>query len=163
MAQTQPSREAWAQENLLNQGFGVFLPYLRERKKDEFILKTMFPGYIFVEVDEDTQRWKSINGTRGIYRIILSTIERPSYVPLGWLDGLMALGGIIDSFEEVVKFSPGQRVELTDGPFQGQQGVCRWTSGKRIALLLNVLGNETLVHTSTAAVQAVIEKNIKSV
>ena len=155
VAQTQSQREAWAQENLLNQNFGVFLPFLREHKGKEVVLRTMFPGYIFIEVDEDTQAWKSINGTRGIYKVILSTIERPSFLPRGWLDGLMSLGGIVDSFEEVLKFSPGQVIEFVEGPFKGQRGVCRWSSGQRIALLMNILGNETVVQTRPESVRYV--------
>lgn len=155
VAQTQAQREEWAQENLRNQNFGTFLPLLRTQRGKEVILKTMFPGYIFVEIDETKSNWKSINGTRGIYRVILSNIERPSFVPQGWLDGLMALGGIMDSFEEVIKFSPGQVIEFIEGPFKGQQGVCRWSSRDRIALMLNILGNESVVQTTHNMVKKV--------
>lgn len=64
VVQTQVNGEARAAQNLMRQGFEIYLPrYLKRRRharKIDLTAKPLFPRYMFVAVDVATQRWRSI-------------------------------------------------------------------------------------------------------
>lgn len=164
VAQVKPQRESWALENLERQGFRGFMPLLREHRGKHIFTKVMFPNYLFVEVPVGEESdWKTINYTRGVTRVLASSMERPSYIPTGFVENLIALGGIIDQFETCISFNRGDQLVFLQGPFMGQAGICQWSSEKRVALLLSVLGRETMVvsdpsHLKLFAVDAELSK-----
>ena len=71
---TQPNAEAKAKRHLVNQGFTIYLPFYRRRvrhaRRNEIVASALFPGYLFVRFDPQQDRWRSINGTRGVVRIL---------------------------------------------------------------------------------------------
>ena len=64
VVQTQINGEAKATQNLLRQGYEIYLPrYLKRRhhaRKVDFTAKPLFPRYLFVAVNKAAQRWRSI-------------------------------------------------------------------------------------------------------
>ena len=64
VAHTQPNAEAKAAAHLMRQGFGVYVPrYLKRRRharKIDIVAAPLFPRYLFVAVDLNAQRWRSI-------------------------------------------------------------------------------------------------------
>lgn len=156
VVQTKPREEAKAISHLENQEFRTFMPLLREHRGRETRTVPMFPRYLFVEIDTEERKWLSINGTRGVQRVMALTIEMPSLLPVGFVEHLLETRSVADWFFDALAFKKGDMVELTEGPFKGQQGVCQWTSEKRVSLLLNMLGRETLV-----SVEAHVVKPIK--
>src|SRR5262249_39999777 len=74
VARTLPQRELWAAQQLANQGFRSFVPrYWKNRRharKVETVSAPLFPRYIFTILDRGRDRWRSINGTFGIDRLI---------------------------------------------------------------------------------------------
>ena len=68
---TQPRAEEKAVRHLVNQGFAAYLPRYRRRvrhaRRNEIVLRPLFPGYLFVELDPARCRWRSINGTVGVH------------------------------------------------------------------------------------------------
>ena len=71
---TQPCNEEGALRNLTRQGFDAFLPrrWVTKRRPDRFctLLEPLFPRYLFVRLDLELQRWRSINGTYGVRRLV---------------------------------------------------------------------------------------------
>ena len=67
--QTHPHSEAKAASHLERQGYTIYLPrYLKRRRharKVEMIAAPLFPRYLFVAVDLETQRWRAIHSTSG--------------------------------------------------------------------------------------------------
>ncbi len=84
--QTQVNGEAKAAQNLIRQGFEIYLPrYLKRRRharKIDFTAKPLFPRYMFVAIDVATQRWRSIQSTFGVSHLI-SNGDDPATVPAG--------------------------------------------------------------------------------
>src|SRR4029078_520769 len=76
---TQAQRELYASKQLVNQGFRVFVPrYWKNRRharKGEAVLAALFPRYIFVRLDRTKDRWRSINGTFGVDRLLTHDVE----------------------------------------------------------------------------------------
>lgn len=137
--QTKPLAEEVAVANLRRQGFEVYMPLLRERRRQEAKIVPMFPGYLFVAIDPLTARWAPIASTRGVKRIITTKPERPALLPRGWVESLRARG-VLDLFTDALSFRKGDRVMFIAGPFEGQMGVCKWTSEARIGVLFECMG-----------------------
>ena len=65
-----PNSVKLARQNPINQNFDVFLPMqkITKRKVNQFqtILRPLFPGYLFVQLDSLAGQWRKINNTRGV-------------------------------------------------------------------------------------------------
>lgn len=117
---TLPQRESLALSHLERQSFDCFLPRrlktVRHARKHRTILAPLFPRYLFASLDIDVDRWRSINGTVGVARLIMAN-EHPLAVPDGVVESLIAAtgnaGGV--QFEEFLKV--GQKVRINAGPF----------------------------------------------
>ena len=84
VAHTHPLKESIAQQHLLEQGFEVYLPRFkktrRHARKVEEVLAPLFPRYIFIGMDIERARWRSVNGTRGI-SYLLTNDDYPTMMP----------------------------------------------------------------------------------
>lgn len=158
VVQTLLREEDRAIENLKRQAFNVFYPLLREHRGKTLKVVPMFSRYVFVEIETDELDWLQISSTRGVKRIMTTCLERPSLLPVGWVEALMSAGEITDVFLDGLAFKKGDVIEFTEGPFQGQRGVCQWTSEKRVALLLDLLGRQTMVMTESKSVKKIVDK-----
>src|SRR4029453_17118351 len=91
VAMTLPQRENVAAAQLQRQGFSTFLPLHRKTRrharKVDTILVPLFPRYIFVAMNVKRDRWRSINGTLGVQRIV-SNGFMPVPVPPGIVETL---------------------------------------------------------------------------
>src|ERR1700674_1287007 len=74
VVRTQSRAEEKAMQHLTNQGFAAYLPRYRRRvrhaRRNEIVLRPLFPGYLFVHLDPNRCRWRSINGTVGVHEIL---------------------------------------------------------------------------------------------
>src|SRR3546814_9952853 len=73
---TQPHKELLAAQHLRNQDFEVYLPQYqklsrRAGKAPGVIAAPLFPRYLFAGIDTETQRWRSVNGTRGVLGLVM--------------------------------------------------------------------------------------------
>ncbi|HEX5470597.1 MAG TPA: transcriptional activator RfaH, partial [Lacipirellulaceae bacterium] len=119
---TQPHREMLAIENLRRQAYETYCPRLRKRirhaRKVQDVLRPMFPGYLFVRVDTERQRWRPINSTVGV-RAAVSCGDRLSFLSDGFIAALQAreIDGVIARPES--DYRPGQKIRVAGGPFDG--------------------------------------------
>lgn len=144
--QTQPNRENLAVTHLERQGFDVWLPrierIIRHAREAKRVLRPLFPGYLFINLDPETARWRTINGTIGVKNIV-SCGRNPSVVDREFIKVLKAsesLLGFVDTGNDNLK--PGQDVEILSGPMAGQIGkLLSLDAGKRVTVLLKMLGH----------------------
>ena len=152
VAYTQPHKEAAALLHLTEQGFRSFLPRhlknVRHARRIRTILAPVFPRYLFVILNLDRDRWLSVNGTRGISRLIM-VAGLPVPVPSGVVETLVASSdpaGRIKLAPGVVK---GAKVRLVAGPFADALGVIeRLDEAGRVDLLLKIMNREVRVATT---------------
>lgn len=154
VVQTNPKLENLACENLKNQNYEVFMPLFKKKYFKKSVLYTvcnLFPGYVFVSFDVDLDPWRSINGTRGVKKILSMDRERPSPVQESFICEMMgkvADDGFIaveEANEALVKFNKGDAVKITSGAFQGHTGIYEISEKKRIAILLSCFGGKNRV------------------
>ncbi len=153
-----PHREAGAQQQLENQGFHTFLPRClktrRHARKLETVLAPIFPRYLFVVLDLDRDRWRSVNGTFGVARLVMMADDRPQPAPHGVVEALIALadGRDLLRFDGGGRLAVGQRVRILAGAFAERIGLLQRLDGNgRVRLLLNIMGGRIGVTLPSAA------------
>ena len=160
VVQTQVNGEAKASNNLLRQGYEVYLPrYLKRRRharKVDFTAKPLFPRYIFVAIDMATQRWRSIQSTFGVSRLV-SNGDDPAPMAEGVLRSLKARedsNGFI-RMDRRPQFTQGDRVRVLSGPFSDNLGLFEGLGDRdRVAILLDLLGRKVRVSIDADMVAA---------
>lgn len=159
VVQTQPRREEKALLHLRNQNFHAYLPRYRKTRRHarrvEKVLRPLFPGYLFVELDRDSQAWRPINGTVGVARLVARGNE-PQPVPEGIVDEILARegdGGAVTLAPRT--FEKGQKLRLTHGAMAEQVGLFEeMADDQRVVLLLDLLGREVRVTAPVEALEA---------
>ncbi len=155
---TQPHGEAKASLNLERQGFATYLPrYRRQRRharQTEFVPRPLFPNYLFVAFDIARDRWRSIQSTIGVNRLVMAG-EEPVPVPNGVVEEIRlredAEGYVVLGLPAGAKI--GGPVRLIDGIFADARGILeRIVDNRRVAVLLQLLGREVRVSVPSAAI-----------
>jgi transcriptional antiterminator RfaH len=151
VVQTQPNAERKAAAHLTRQGFQTYLPrYLKRRRharRIDTISAPLFPRYLFVAVDVTSQRWRAIQSTVGVLRLICNG-DVPAAVPDGIVEGIWSREndkGFID-LDDRAKFRPGDEVRVLDGVFSASLGIVEGaTDNQRVMILLELLGRKVRV------------------
>ena len=159
VATTLPRKEGLAAANLRNQNHPSFLPLelvtRRHARKFRTELAPVFPRYIFVILDIGRHRWRSVNGTLGVQRLIMDG-DRPLAVVPGVVETLISssdLRGVLVYQSD--ELAVGDRVQLLAGPYAGSLGrLRRLDSNGRVQLLLDLLGGPVKVTAARDGVAA---------
>ena len=160
VASTHPRAEPRALWHLKNQGFGAYLPrYLKRRthaRRTEMVQAPLFPGYLFIDMDVASTRWRAIRSTIGIRHLICRG-DDPVPVPTGVVEDIRAR----ESEDGVVPvpvpppFARGEAVEVREGPFRDQVGFFECVNDdERITVLLDLLGRQLRIPLPVGAVRA---------
>ena len=150
-------KAAW---HLGNQGFRLFLPqYLRQRRharRVDMVKAPLFPRYLFVEIDLESDRWLSVTSTIGVSHLV-GGANGPLSVPEGVVEEWRARedeSGLIPLAREA-RYRRGDRVQVNDGAFVDMVGVFDCASDEdRVFLLLDMLGRQVRVRLPVEAVAA---------
>jgi transcription elongation factor/antiterminator RfaH len=146
---TQPRGEARAICRLEAQGYRVFCPRfsrtVRHARQTKRVLAPLFPNYLFVQFDVARDLWRSINGTRGVARL-LTWDGLPQPVPGEVIAGLLAETRSDGTFDWTSRFEVGGSVRIADGPFAEFVGTLEsLDAAGRVRVLLDVLGRSVSV------------------
>ncbi len=152
-------RERAAETHLKNQGFKTFYPVeirtVRHARRQLTRERAFLPGYLFVEFDPSSDRWRAINGTHGVKRLIMQ-FERPVPCPRGLVENLLASAdekGVIDTSD---RLKPGQKVKVRAGPFAEVVGTLeRLDNAGRARVLLEIMSGERAVRIGIHDIEAV--------
>lgn len=151
VVQTQTQAEAKAAQNLIRQGYEVYLPrYLKRRRharKIDLVPSPLFARYLFVSIDIATQRWRSVQSTFGVARLVTNGDE-PASVP----DAIVAAlrhredeKGFV-KMERAIAFSPGEKVRVLAGAFFDSIASFEGMSDSdRVAVLLDLFRQKVRV------------------
>ncbi|HEX5422884.1 MAG TPA: transcriptional activator RfaH [Candidatus Acidoferrales bacterium] len=155
-AQTQPHAEGRAVVNLEKQGLLAFCPRFRKSRRHarrlESVLVPLFPNYIFVQLDLLHDRWRCVNGTRGVTHMITQG-EMPLALVPGIVESLQQRTRADGSVDLTPRLEVGQRVRVADGPFTDLVGTLeQLDSAGRIRVLLGLLGRSVSVTLKGEAV-----------
>jgi transcriptional antiterminator RfaH len=160
VVQTQPHAENKATAHLERQGYSVYLPrYLKRRshaRKIEIVPAPLFPGYLFVTVDMFAQRWRSIQSTIGVSRLVCNGQE-PAVLPAAVINELQERhddAGFVQ-LDLRSTFKPGDKIRVVDGAFTTCFGLYQGMADReRVAVLLDLLGRKVRVVLDGDAIAA---------
>jgi transcriptional antiterminator RfaH len=149
VVQVKSQHEERAVRNLEETGFRCFFPKLLLQKGDKLEKRPMFVGYIFVEIEpEDMPMWRTIKHHRGVIQILGSKSGNPAYLPSGFVERMIESGDVVEDQGPSIKYAKGQKIKFTSGPFLGITGIVHWNNNQQVALLVDILGTNTIVQTS---------------
>ena len=157
VVQTLANREFGANAQLQAQEFSTFFPQLlktvRHARKLRTVRAPLFPGYLFVKLDLARDRWRSVNGTFGVARLVMAR-DRPAPAPVGVVECLREMADGQGMVRLDRGLDAGQRVELLAGPFARALGriECMESAG-RVRVLLEIMGGAVPVHVDRAALR----------
>lgn len=158
VVQTIARSEARADMQLRAQGFFTFFPRVQRTVRHARQLRTIqsaaFPGYLFVHLDVGRERWRSVNGTIGVSRLIMAH-EAPAPVPEGVVETLISYVDDrgIAHFERDLR--EGQAVRIKDGPMAQAVGrLVRLDANGRVRVLLEIMGGQIETSVAKASLEA---------
>lgn len=154
--QAYPRMEAQVMGRLAAQGLQTHWPRMVDYdRRGGPATVSMFPGYLFARFDIGIDRWQCIPSTIGVRRLFSSAPERPTPVPAGLVESLISRGragdGVIDTKAPAFPLE-GAAVRMVAGPFESFEGICTWSSGHRVRVLLDILGRNVPVEADRADV-----------
>lgn len=157
---TKPQKDAYAEKQLHHQGYEVYRPILNPIKKlsrkNPQKPKSLFPRYLFVQMQNGVDDWGPVRSTRGVAGVVkfgaqAAKVEDPLIDEIktkehAWNDQTIDM----DSFKK------GQAVKVINGPFSGLDAVFSSYNGEqRVIVLLNILGNQTRLTMKTTGLAPV--------
>ena len=160
VVQSHPNAEHRAVVNLERQGFETYLPrYLKRRRharRVDILPMPLFPRYLFVGIDLDMQRWRSIFSTVGVSRLVCNG-ERPTPIAehvIGNLKLREDENGFV-RLKTPILFRTGDKIRILEGAFADCLGLYDgMKDSERVAVLLDLLGRKVRVTVDVEAVTA---------
>jgi len=154
LLRTKPACERLAEHHLQRQGYASYLPRLllrtryRGGRAQERVVP-LFPGYLFLHLDEGLQALAPVRSTRGVSAAVRFG---PQYavVPDAVVGELRTRADPATGLHRLrpePQLAPGSRVRVCGGAFAGMQGIFQCEAGaQRVLILLHILGQHARVH-----------------
>ena len=152
-----PRQDLRAEENLLRQGYRVFRPKLRQqaRHNARVRLESMFPRYLFVQLQAGQQDWAPIRSTRGAIGLVRCG-EQPAVVPDPVMESLFRRAdeqGHIDLAADR-ELIANEELELVEGPCAGLRALYVESKGAdRVIVLLSLMHQTRQIEVPRSSVQ----------
>ncbi len=139
MIQTKPKQEDVASQNLINQNFDIYYPKTQIKNK----VVTLFPRYIFIQLDDKNQNWMPIRSTKGVANFVRFGLEFAK-VPNDIIEIIKQQeGDTTDKLIDLSRFHKGDTVHIQKGTLKGRQAIFSHYDGQmRAIVLLKILHQE---------------------
>ena len=147
LIQCKPRQDERAREHLERQLYTCYQPrhtverVIRGRR--QMAEEVLFPGYLFIHLDDSNDSWLPIRSTRGVLRLVtfggqpVAVADELVEQIRSRLDGTAPLSTLPE---------PGERIRLSGGGFQGVEAIFLAPNGEeRVLVLLQLLQREHIV------------------
>ena len=152
--QYKPAQGDRALTHLQNQGIACFYPKIKVEKikagKRTKKLEPLFPGYLFVNLEQTDPMWAKLRSTRGVLRVV-GFASRPAAISD---EVIQHIKDSLDSVAEQGGIKPGQAVQLHEGPFEGINAIFQAYDGEaRAIVLINFMQKQQRVRVPISAIK----------
>ena len=154
---TRPKQEGVATRLLRGElGLEVFCPKIRFKRarstRVAWVTEAMFPGYLFVRFVY-TELYRRIAATSGVANT-LSFGGKPAMLDEAIITDLRRHVADEETVEIESDIKEGEEIKVIEGPLQGVRALVTriLPSRERVAILLNMLGQEREIEVATTAV-----------
>ena len=137
-----PRQEKIAIANLENQSYKVYCPFALINNRNQFL----FPGYLFINLDNESQDWSPIRSTKGVLNFVRFGLNFAK-IPDKLIDLITQNEkNTANKISNINHFSKGDKVQITDGVFKSCVAIFQSVkSDERVLILLNLLGQEQTI------------------
>lgn len=156
---TKPRQEQRALLNLTQQGYECYLPLVNTEKLRQRVFKLvpepLFSRYLFIRLDTSLagKSWGPIRSTIGVCRLVTFGSE-PAKVDAELIEVLRTRHSGVQEPQRL--FSPGEAVQIKDGPFAGLQAIYQMSDGEsRAMVLIEILSRSTRLAISPASLRKI--------
>lgn len=153
--QHKPAQGDRALTHLQNQDIACFYPKITVEKikagKRTKKLEPLFPGYLFVNLEQADPVWAKLRSTRGVLRIV-SFANKPAAITD---EVIQHIKTSLDLVAEQGGIKPGQVVQLNEGPFEGINAIFQAYDGEaRAIVLINFMQKQQRVKVPVSALKS---------
>ena len=149
---SKPREEQRAYDNLVIQGYEVFLPKIAQVIKKKGLktvaLKPLFPNYLFIQLDKQVANFNAIRSTRGVGSFVRFGLNQAT-IDSRIIDDIkqsIATEKQGKTLDELLDYCQGDTVELTEGSLKGLKAIYQAKDGlERSILMVKMLGQESKV------------------
>ena len=156
---TQPHREHIALENLQRQEFIPYCPLLKRRhrhaRRVTDVLRPLFPGYLFVKINPDQERWRPMLSTFGV-RSVVRCGDKVSLLDDAFVQAIRAreTDGVVSRPES--PYQIGQEVRVSGGAFDGLVAtIVEMREPDRLTVLMQLLNRAVKVNLDQGQISPV--------
>jgi transcriptional antiterminator RfaH len=152
--QHKPAQGDRALQHLQNQDIACFYPKISVEKikggKRSKKLEPLFPGYLFVNLEQTDPMWSKLRSTRGVLRIV-GFANKPAPISDAVIQHIKES---LDSVAEQGGIKPGQAVQLSEGPFEGINAIFQAYEGEeRAIVLVNFMQKQQSIRVPVSAIK----------
>ncbi|WP_430414986.1 transcription/translation regulatory transformer protein RfaH [Marinobacter adhaerens] len=152
--QHKPAQGDRALLHLQNQDIACFYPKISVEKikggKRSKKLEPLFPGYMFVNLEQSDPLWSKLRSTRGVLRIV-GFANKPAPISDAVIQHIKES---LDSVAEQGGIKPGQAVQLSEGPFEGINAIFQAYDGEeRAVVLVNFMQKQQSIRVPVSAIK----------
>lgn len=153
--QHKPAQGDRALTHLQNQDIACFFPKITVEKikagKRTKKLEPLFPGYLFVNLEQTDPMWAKLRSTRGVIRVV-GFANKPAPISD---DVIQHIKASLASVAEQGGIKPGQAVQLNEGPFEGINAIFQAYDGEaRAIVLINFMQKQQAVKVPVSALKS---------
>ncbi|PPI86001.1 transcription/translation regulatory transformer protein RfaH [Marinobacter maroccanus] len=152
--QHKPAQGDRALQHLQNQDIACFYPKISVEEikggKRSKKLEPLFPGYLFVNLEQSDPMWSKLRSTRGVLRVV-GFANKPAPIRDAVIQHIKES---LDSVAELGGIKPGQAVQLNEGPFEGINAIFQSYDGEaRAIVLINFMQKQQMVRVPVSALK----------
>jgi len=151
LIKTKPRQENTAIKNLENQGYSSYCPIVTINKKNV----VLFPGYIFIHLDNKIENWSPIRSTKGVLNFVrfgLNFAQVPDDIIKFIKNNQLVTE---EKIKNLNRLKTDDKVQITDGVFKNCIAIFKsYKPGERIILLMNILGQQQAINVKKEEVIA---------
>ena len=149
LIKTKPRQENVAIANLENQNYHVYCPCAKINNK----IKVLFPGYLFINLDETSENWTPIRSTKGVLNFVRFGLSY-AIISNKLIDFIKENElKTIERIKNLNDFKPGDKIQITDGVFKNCVAIFKSSRPEnRVILLMNLLGQQQTINIKQKSV-----------
>ncbi len=136
---TKPRAEQQVEVLLSLRNAEHYLPMVRSRRH-RLQTEPLFPGYLFCHLEIPSVKWVEVRSLPGV-AYVLSADGKPTPVPEDLVASVRSRVELENAGRASSRFSPGDRVRILRGPFQGLEAAFdkRLSASGRSRVLISLL------------------------
>ncbi len=161
LVKTKTRQDEKAELNLNKQDYITYRPEAKRLRKFRGKMKerieSLFPGYIFIQLDLTNDDWAPIRSTYGVSHIIRFG-NKPAMVPDKLIDEIkQKQDPLAKKLIDLDRYKKGDKVIIDqEGAFKGMEGIFQNYDGEQRALiLLSILQSQSVLALSEGEISAI--------